>query len=304
MSEKGEGTPQISEAILPDISEHAKLAEAAKREYQSIGSIIGLREFPKDALDTIYLWWGADYPKSKAVIDRLQAVASKEELPSLEKRDILNQLKEAKGEVEPIVTEIVELLGMERVKSDKLWEITRIITEVGQEEDWREKDNAQAIAVGEALVETTADNLDPREIRIRIAQGAWEEVLNAFTYYKLHYAAETEAEVTTQDSIAEEKTELIASLRRKPWGIRQLQKNRKVYSGLRKQIIANEYDEQILDDLKLVWDAARGAVPSDKSALNILFANEQVLTGLAREGALDWDLEELEEEGEEEEEET
>lgn len=303
MSEKAEGIPEpITLTDLPDISEHAKLADAAKRGYQSLGSVIHLEEFPKRQLDTIYLWWSR-YPETKDRLDRLQGAVSSGILPKFEERDLSGQLEGANGKLEPIVSRIVNLTKKERVRESDLSPVEMLILEANNEEDWRSRDLLQAIALGEAIIETKDENLDEREIRIRIAQGAWEELLISFTYSKLHYAAETRVEVTTQDSLNEEKATLAAALKREPWSKRQLEKNKKVYLGLRKQIIASEYDEQILDNLKLVWDAARGSVPANKSALEILFANELVLTGLEREGALEWDLEEIEEEGEGEDEE-
>ena len=65
---------------MPDISQHAKLVEAAKTDYQSLGSTIKSSGFPKEELDSIYIWW-TRYPEIKGRIERLEAVVSSGRLP-------------------------------------------------------------------------------------------------------------------------------------------------------------------------------------------------------------------------------
>lgn len=298
MSEIGETPSPLSTPLeLPDISEHAKLAEAAKRKYQSIGSILTQGSFPQEELDMIHFWWSKDANIQKR-LSRLESVVSSQEIPELEKEQFKQAYLEFRGKVEPINTQINQLLQKDRLDEKDLEPVVGKIKEAAEGIVRR----SQAIALGEAIIETADEDLDEREIRIRIAQGAWEELLNKFSWAKLYYAARSEQTATTEDSLEDQKAELTASLRRKAWGKREVEKNRKIYLGLRKSMKNNKYDQKIIDNFKLVWDTARGVVLEGKSALDILRANELVLRGLYREGAFRWNLEDLEEEGENEEE--
>ncbi|OGM18131.1 hypothetical protein A2V61_02950 [Candidatus Woesebacteria bacterium RBG_19FT_COMBO_47_8] len=299
MGETGE-TPKSESSkrpILPEISEHSKIVEAAKRRYSSLGGVLSWSGFPKEELDEIYVWWDG-YKKTEDKLQRFEIVMSSGKLPELEGEQLKKEWEEIRVPVDSINRQIVEFTRAAKVEGNKLGSVVNLMKDVDENLSWF----TQALALGEALVATRAENPDDRLMRIKIAQGAWEELLNSFTYAKLHYAAETDMVVTTEDDLEEQKAELMASLGRKPWGVRQTEKNRKVYKGLRKQIIASEYDTEIADNLKIVWDSARGSVPQGTSALDILSANELVLQGLHAEGAFEWDLEELEEAGEGEEE--
>ena len=283
---------------MPDISLHAKLVEAAKNDYQSLGSTIIFTAFPKEELDSIYVWW-TRYPETKRRIERLQAVASSGRLPYLENKQLLRELKDLREKVDPINSQIIHFTQQARLKKSDLKPAADKI-----EEAYRGAlQQSQVIALGEAIVETADVGLDQQEMRKRIAQGAWQELLNLSTYAKINYAADTEGLVTTQNELEEQKVELISSLTRKPWGKRQINKNRKIYQALRKHMNNLECDSEMLSNLKLIWDRASGEIHEGKSAIDILNATEFVLQGLYDLGAFEWDPEESEvEEGEEEEE--
>ena len=290
-------TPRPPEGpLLPDISEHSKIVKAAKKQYQSFGAMVTLSGFPKEELDRLYLnWTGLQEVGSN--MERLDEAISTDKLPELEKRDLKRELKEFRAITNPITSSIINLTKREKLGNQDLSPINSQIEASKEKFGWLE----QVLALGEAIVETRDQNPDERLIRQRIGQAEWEELLNAFAWKKLHYAAESGVDVTTEDSLTEQKEELISALRRKPWGQRQTEKNRKVYQGLRKRISRTEEGIEILKNLKIVWDSARGSIPQGISALDIVKSGELALQDLDSEGAFEWDPEELEEEGEDQE---
>jgi len=211
----------------------------------------------------------------------------------------LRELEDIREKVDPINSQIIHFTQQPRLKKSDLGPVAEKIEDVREGAVQR----SQIIAVGEAIVETANAGLDQKEMRKRIAQGAWEELLNSFAYAKLNYAADARRGVTTQNELEEQKAELISSLTRKPWGKRQIEKNRKIYQALRKQMNILESDSEMLSSLKLVWDRASEEVHEGKSAIDILKTTEFVLQGLYDLGAFEWDIEDSEESDEEENEE-
>ena len=300
MGETGEvPTPRHSERpLLPDIAEHSKIVEAAKKQYQSFGATVDLSSFPKEELDSLYTSW-VGLQEVGSNMGRLGETLSSGKLPELEKRDLRRELKKFRAITDPITSSIIDFTKRERLDHQDLSSLNRKFKEAEEDIEWLE----QVLALGEAIVETREQNPDDRLIRQKIGQGEWEELLNAFAWKRLHYAADSGAEVTTEDPLKEQKEELIFALQRKPWGQRQTEKNRKVYQGLRKRISRTEAGIEILKNLKVVWDSARGSIPQGISALDIVNAGELALQDLDSEGAFEWNQEELEEEGEGQEEE-
>lgn len=298
MGEIGETqTPITTERpIVPDISEHAKIVEAATRRYKSFRATVTFEKFPKEELDKLHSYMVGLQTVGEH-LGRLKTVISSDKMPELEKRDMRRAYRDTREVTDPITEGIIELGGKEKVDHWPLHDLNNKIEDAEEPFRWLE----QVVALGEVIIETRDQNQDERLIRQRIGQEAWEELLNAFGWKKIHNAAESGMEVSLEGALEEEKAEFAMALRRNPWGERQTEKNRKIYQGIRKRIGRTEEGIEILKHLKIVWDCARGSMPEGISAVDILNSSETALQSLDEEGAFEWDPEELEEEGEEEE---
>jgi hypothetical protein len=127
-------------------------------------------------------------------------------------------------------------------------------------------------------------------MRQKIAQHALEELWTSCDYAGLNYAAETDNEVTTIDEPSEEKDEFLAALNGEAWTTEELDQQKKKVSAL-KRAVAEIDDGTFSDNIKVLWDTARGKAKASTTAIDLIIASEDILQDLSSEGAFEWDPE-------------
>lgn len=160
----------------------------------------------------------------------------------------------------------------------------------------------QIIAFCEAAHEVKPEGLSDTELRQRIAQWGFREIIELFPYRKLNYLFEAGESPTTVDSLEIEKGELKTAVTRGLWDGKGRRKYRSIYKSFRRLMRACEFEPEVKSGFKLIFEIAIGEVSSSKkSAIDILEKVEEVWQGISEDSTLQdaWDYEVEEAEAEE-----
>ncbi len=257
--------------------------------------------FPKNNLDRIYEFWTGMPDFSEEVI-RMDKATRLTGVPLAEMSHAKDYLKDFVEVAEPIAKSMRDFVA--KTESERSWKQDgKPIYEAIR--DWDDRDDVgpyegSITVLLEAISETQGKgwNTD-NEMRQKIAQHALEELWTSCDYARLHYAAETDVEVTTIDESSEEKDEFLAALNGTTWTEEEMALQKKKVSALRRAV-AEIDDGTFSDNIKVLWDTARGKAKASTTAIDLIVASEDILQNLSSEGAFEWDPEAEADENEDE----
>lgn len=286
--------PLESRLKIPDVKGFDQIVGVAKK-----ASLFG---FPKEALDDIYLFWRQDLPGLAAMNLRMDKALQQNSIPQAE----LTQAQEYHDDRLEVTEAITSRLQKFFSKpADRTWKedgkpIHEAIQVYQDRDDVGFYENS-ITALLEAIAETKAEWKTEPEMRQLIAQHAIEELWDTCTYEKLDYAADTETETSTIDSIDQEKDEFISALRGKMWTEAKTADHKQRIRAL-KRALEDVDDGTYSEYINLLWKTAGGKGAKKTTAIDVVVTSEELFQDLKNEGALEWDPEEeFEDEDEDEE---
>ena len=241
-------------------------------------------------LNEIATWWQKQ-PEIIEGINRSQAAISDPNLPELEHKEAGSLLQSSREIAEKINTNINTLIeaqdlkgianirgfrifssGYEKIK-DTAFSIVefQVITEK----------NPQIVALCEAISAVKKDkNLSDKEIRTRIAQHAFYEIVTL-----IPYAKSSEETISTNDPLPIEREELEHSLRKEEWTKEQYEKHAKTYKELKSQMESRNFSNFVNESFEQLYQYTIGEIPEDISSIRILSLQEEIFQELYQNNA-------------------
>lgn len=248
----------------------------------------------RETLDNIVYLWRDHAGVVSKTYKRLTDANSAESVPVQERNDASEYTAATREKWEDVRSTIQAAIDKQKVEWDKVKLSSENSVDLFTED---RRKNEQAIALLEAIQETTDLNLKPEEMRQRIAQWIFEEIFIEATYRMYGYSAaevgEDIPDLTTQDPLEEEKSEIISAFHRKPWDKKKKKENSKTYRAWRKLILSedNSVDpDEVYDIFEDLWQAANGEGVTRKSALHYLQIGEDIYQGLQKGEAFNIEL--------------
>lgn len=252
----------------------------------------------KEVFDSIAVTW-RDYGKvTEERVRIFEDALALPNIPRLEVSDAAEYLKNTKEDWDKFAEGVSGIANGVKFKWSEMRELSTLAEKV---RDINENEDFQAIALLHAISETHREGRTPQWIRQRIAQQAFDEIVDTGAYRALDYSGSDDwvEDRTTQDDFNEEKSELVGALSRGLWDKKTLAKRTRDYKKLRMIILEgdNYVDEEAADSLGSLWRAANGEAVTRNSALHFLQLTEDIYDDLEEGEAFDVEL--LEEEDDE-----
>jgi hypothetical protein len=245
----------------------------------------------KDVLDTITLAW-RDCGKSTE--DRVALFVGAITLPGIPKLELAEAtefMNTTRQDWDKFVEGVKGIVNGVHFKWSQMRELSALAEKV--KETNVGKDN-QTIALLQAISQTRQEGKTPPWIRQRIAQHAFDEIVNTGIYRVLDYSGPDDwvQDRTTEDGLDVEKAELAGALRHELWDRKTLREKTKIYKNLRTIIFKgdNSVERETADSLEKLWNAANGTGVTRKSALYYLRLAEDIYSDLQSGGAFDEEL--------------
>jgi hypothetical protein len=289
-----------------DPGKAVEIPEYNKKNWAAFGDQLPKFLLPwgyKDTLETIARCWRDSHEIIDANLATTSSVLALPHVPDLERKDAaeyLNSTQVLWGSFAGKVTAIVQKTNFPWKEIKALAADAKTLTDGISEDD-------QAIALLRAISKRYEEFKDPRELRRKIAQHAFDEIFNTGDYHIYDYTGSDDGEVasrTTQDTEPVEENELEAAIRSPLWNEETLGENRKMYLAWRRAALSdeNDVDPRVATQLTNLWNGIRGKGTENHSSLYYLQLAEDIYRGLEEGGAFDIDLNEYMEEGDDEEE--
>lgn len=236
----------------------------------------------KDTLDSINIWWRT-VNKTQEGLKRFKAAFSLFGLPRLESKQAREEYEDAQHVANQVIWGIDLFLHSTKPSWDKVKEVEDTV------ESWndRKPSDSQDVALCEAISETSNLGLSEAEMRQKIAQYAWDELMAIFPYAKVR-----DEVLTTQDDLEIEKQELKEAIEGPLWNVDDHRKSGVDFRKYKGQIKKGEYELALRRAFKFLYNCAKGEIPKNKSAINILRVQEEILKRLYEEDAFDFEEEE------------
>jgi len=248
-------------------------------DYRENGQAAG---WAKEILDTTNIWWRT-INKTQEGLSRYKSAFTLFGLPRLESRQARQGYEEAQDITNKIIWGIDLFLHSSKPSWDKVGEIAETVGSWNE----RKKEDGQIVALCEAISETNNLGLSENEIRQKIAQHAWDELMAIFPYAKVR-----DETLTTRDELETEKQELKTAIEGPLWDIDDRKKAGVDFRKYKGQMRKGEYELTLRRAFKFLYECAKGNIPQKKSAIDILRAQEEIFVGLYDEDAFDFEIEE------------
>ncbi len=224
-------------------------------------------------------WWQKRGQVQKE-LSRLRSASTLPGLPHLESK----QASQCYEDVQEFSNKVVRSLGLTLVSQKPTWnDVGEVVASIHA---YTKKIhlNDQIVAVCEAIDETRNLGLSDSVIRQKVAQYAWDELIQLVPYAKLDDHVRT-----TQDDLETEKIELLEVMNHPLWDADNLKRRETEYNKFKDQMRVDKYDPALRKVFKALYEAATGKIPSKMSAIDILRKQEEILVGLYNENAFDTD---------------
>lgn len=267
--------PAETNVRLPKYSDEAfqKLVRATPPDYIS-GNEVDWRA--RKVLDRVSFFWR----ESDEIRGRISRMGRSTELPGifpLERGLARKFYAVAQDATNQAVISLDLALIPEKPEWENVYDISNKVKSIAKEKPFHD----QTIAVCEAISETREMNLKASEVRQRVAQGCWRELINMIPYARLD-----ENKETTRDDLESEKAEIKEAIQDKPWGETATKEAEREYEDYLKQMKKNKFKKSLISEFKKLYNATKGKGLRRQSVFNILSTQENILNGLYREGAL------------------
>lgn len=250
----------------------------------------------KDSLDSIATFWKDSIPDQQEKLKRFSSALALNDVPTQELVYSREYFDNTKQQLSGLISGINEIATGNKLP----WKQIKEFASSADELSTGEMQDDQVIAILEAIHETAELNLTPEEMRQRIAQHVFEEIFLLGEHRIYEYsAAESGDDIidrTTQDSLEDEKSELISAIKKEPWNAKTIKENAKIYRTWRRviQSDSNSIDpELVYDQFEELWKATKAEGISRKSALHILQLGEDIHEEFESGEAFDIDLTEF-----------
>ena len=247
--------------------------------YRENGQVIG---WAKETLDKINIWWST-VNKTQEGLSRFKSAFSLFGLPRLESK----QVREEYGGAQHVANQVIWGIDLFLHLKKPSWEKIEEISDKVREWNDRKRSDGQVVALCEAISETSNLGLPEQEVRQKIAQHNWDELMAIFPYAKVQ-----DETLTTQDDLETEKQELKAAIEGPLWNVDDRRKAGVDFRKYKGQIKKGEYELTLRRAFKFLYNCAKGEIPKNKSAIDILRVQEEILRGLYEEDAFDLEEEE------------
>jgi len=245
----------------------------------------GRGDFHEYELDSLYVWW-AGYEERRDFMLRFEKVSKSKKLPPLERREVVEEFKKTDETFEDIVDTIGDFVTNGKIDFSILGDLNDYTDKF---DGWMKGRDGITVAIAEAI--TGAKNLTAREIRQRVAQAAFEELVSTIQAENLYYAADVEMKGEIEDSPKSEGQAVSSSLEFSPWTTEEKEKFAKIYKKWQRAV-KKYYPDEIADKLKFLWHCAIGKVPPKTSVFDIIDIQWNTFEDLYNEGAMQFELDE------------
>jgi hypothetical protein len=233
--------------------------------------------FAAETLKPINIWWRTA-EETEVGLQRFKAAFTLPSLPQREAKDARREYEAAQH----LANQVTWGMDLFLKSSHPTWEQVEEVSSVA--DDWygRKRSDNQVVALCEAVSETSREWTSEDEMRQKVAQYAWDELIDTFPYAKVN-----DKTITTRDELEVEKSEIREQLEGEFWDTEDRQKagvNLRKYMGQMRQ---GEYEPRLRRAFQKLHDCAFGEVPENTSAVDILKLEEEILVGLYNENAFD-----------------
>lgn len=244
--------------------------------------------FPEEAFHAVYRWW-VQFERTKALMVRFNTAIESEYVPKREKQKATRIFVSLEESFNHIVEPLQSIVQKASIQDDEAQEIAAKIRVF--EIVWSQAE--QVLALCEAIDQSALT--DPLEIRQYIAQHALEELSEAFLYENLYYAADVSQSADVVDDLETERRELLAALLRGEWDEKKRKTMQEQYEQWRPKV-RGLADGEVSRDFTLLWNAVSGKKLDTQDAITILGVQARIFETLRDEGALEWELDDEEDE--------
>lgn len=231
----------------------------------------------KDILDAINIWWRSAQD-NQAGLDRFKAAFSSAGLPKLER----SQAQDAYEEAQQTANDIIRGIDLVRLQNKPTWDKVETIAGTIDRWDIRRSADTQIVALCEAISQTGDLGLTEQEMRQKIAQYAWDELIALFPYAKASGYVQT-----TVDELEVEKAEFVEAIRGPFWNENDRRNAGVDFRTYRAQIKKGDMHVRLRRAFKSLYEYAKGDIPQTKSSLDILRLQEEILVALYKENAFE-----------------
>ena len=247
----------------------------------------------EETLDSITTFQRDSAPQEQEKLKRFSTALALQNIPQLERDDTQEYFDNTKKWLTDYVSGINKVASGEKVE----WAEVKSLASNAEEIRSGSGQDDQAIALLEAINETSELKLSPEAMRQRIAQSVFEEIFQVGTHRVLEYTAVDDGDDlidrSTQDPLESEKRDLISTIQSNPWTAKEKKEALKTYRAWRKVILddSNSIDpDEVYDEFEELWKATKGEGVTRKSALHFLQLGEDIYKELEDGGAFDIDL--------------
>jgi|SRR3989344_2096089 len=234
--------------------------------------------------DKIVLWWKMDKQNMEKLAETKE-VSSSINLPKNEQSEIERCYQTSLDLYKDAGWKLLDFLDKKEVFAKRVWRLyaSALGADSDSEKAARElvitvenfnssKEDLQlATGVGQAIIETRDANPDEMMIRKKIAQHAFNEMFDQFTYARIGTVNDIDMVVSgIIDSPAEEKSDLTSTLLSNPWTGDERRKMLSKYNRLKNVMNRLETNTEYKVALNTLWKWANGELPQDSSVFKIL----------------------------------
>lgn len=272
----------IVEGVEQEIAEKNKIVPDFEKNYSKIKDQIPKRFEPWDAESVVHnisTEWHGFKDEDFERVKRLDEAVKLPNVPKMELDIAKYRLDTVKKGTEEFLEGINKISGGEKLKWSKMRKISDAIEQLSRI-DSGEIDQSAALLY--AISETHVEGRNPEWIRQRIAQHAFDELVDTCAYGVLDsQKSKNILERSTQDSFEQEKDELVRALKDKQWSDEDLKQREVAYSGLQQMVINDkETGYEISYKIRGIWDEARGKEYTNISASDTLQTAEDFYKAL------------------------
>jgi len=252
----------------------------------------------RKTVDRVSLWW-QNQENIRGNLERLKNItdSSSTNLPPLEKEQIETffiQRLELANNINQDIRELIEKLETykKRPSVGKFFfpnknstsvedVITRASGRVNSYSDSTKiKWMTMMLAVGEAIIEAERD-INPRDLRQKIAQHAWTEIINLIPHAKV-----SRRKIDIIDELGIEKRELKRALGRALWDTERKHQEEILHKKLLTQVEALG-NKSLTQDFETLYKATKGEDLENLSSLDLLSLQNNIWVRLYHENALE-----------------